>query len=203
MSLVCIKQKCKQLIPVGDMVHGLCKKHLKEFKEKFKKMPKQESNGLTVEEISFLSESNAIEGICDSDSLDQAIYAWDYLKTIKPKEMKIGVVLKVHKILMLHQKLLPNEKGYFRRIPVWIGSREGIKWKMIDEAMKIWCYNAYLYPEHWQAHHVRFETIHPFVDGNGRVGRMLMNWERLNNKEEILIIEEGDRRAYYSWFPKL
>ena len=45
--------------------------------------------------------------------------------------------------------------------------------------------------------HARFENIHPFADGNGRVGRMLLNyWLLLNNYPPIIIYEE-ERRTYY------
>ena len=45
--------------------------------------------------------------------------------------------------------------------------------------------------------HARFENIHPFADGNGRVGRTLLNyWLMISNYPPLVIYEE-DRRAYY------
>ena len=45
--------------------------------------------------------------------------------------------------------------------------------------------------------HARFENIHPFADGNGRVGRTLLNyWLMINNYPPMVIYEE-DRRTYY------
>src|SRR3972149_9778993 len=93
----------------------------------------------------FLKESNGIEGVYDQDSLKQAMYAWDYL--IKEKELNPSVVLKTHKILMLNQPLLPNERGYFRKRPIYIGNKEGMYYPEINEAMKTWCYNAWLFPQ--------------------------------------------------------
>lgn len=147
---------------------------------------------------SFLRESNAIEGVYDEDSFQQAMYAWDFLS--KEKEMTIGVVLKTHKILMLHQKIQPDERGYFRKCEVQIGNRYGLNWVMVPEAMHVWCQNAWLYPKNWKEHHVRFEEIHPFVDGNGRLGRMLMNWERLKAGFGIMVIKELKKYEYYQWF---
>lgn len=45
--------------------------------------------------------------------------------------------------------------------------------------------------------HTKFENIHPFADGNGRTGRLLMNYLLLLLDHPPIIIHEEDRRAYY------
>jgi hypothetical protein len=48
--------------------------------------------------------------------------------------------------------------------------------------------------------HVSFEHLHPFRDGNGRVGRILYNWQRLKLGLPIHVIKYEDRWEYYNWF---
>jgi len=46
--------------------------------------------------------------------------------------------------------------------------------------------------------HARFEYIHPFADGNGRVGRTILNYFLMINDHPPLIIHDEDKAAYYN-----
>lgn len=158
--------------------------------------------------VDFLQESNAIEGVYDEDSLLQSKFAWEYL--IEQDKIDPSVILKAHKILMLHQPLKPDEKGYFRQIPVWVGGREGMDHKQIRLKVAEWCKKANLMVEFPGSggrieqdindHHVAYEYIHPFVDGNGRTGRLFLNWQRVKIGLPILVIKEIEKHNYYKWF---
>ena len=45
--------------------------------------------------------------------------------------------------------------------------------------------------------HVKFENIHPFADGNGRTGRLAMNYLLVRHNHPPIIIHEEDRKQYY------
>ena len=50
--------------------------------------------------------------------------------------------------------------------------------------------------------HLEFETIHPFNDGNGRIGRVLINYQLLRVGFPTVIIPFKDRQKYYDSFSK-
>lgn len=46
--------------------------------------------------------------------------------------------------------------------------------------------------------HVKFENIHPFADGNGRTGRLVMNYILVSHNHPPVTIHEEDKKDYYS-----
>lgn len=50
--------------------------------------------------------------------------------------------------------------------------------------------------------HLQFENIHPFIDGNGRTGRLILNFELVKAGYLPINIKFADRRKYYDCFDK-
>ena len=160
---------------------------------------------ISKEELEFLDESNKIEEVYDKDSLDQAIKAWKFL--IEEKSLTVHVLLKTHEILMKNQDLRPDERGFFRRVPVYIGGHEAMDFRKIPMAIGSWLEDvatSIKVPgkdgENIRLDHIEFERIHCWIDGNGRGGRIVLNWERVKAGLPILIIKESEKQKYYEWF---
>jgi Fic family protein len=154
---------------------------------------------MDTEEIEFLQQSNYIEGVLDG--LDDSVKAWKYLKN--QDFLTEEIICKAHKLLMKNQNIDKKDKGAFRTCNVRVGNRICPDYRELKPLMWKWLFESIRknpLPDDKQLH-IIFEKIHPFVDGNGRIGRMLMNWIRIKRlSKPILIIREEDRFQYYEWF---
>lgn len=161
--------------------------------------------------IEFLSESNAIEGVFDDGSLDQARKAWDFL--IKQPKLTVAVILQTHKIMAKGSALKENEIGFFRRVPVYIGGHEAVDSTKIPDLIDSWLLDVETSIKipgqdgnNIKLDHIEYERIHGFCDFNGRTGRIFMNWQRVRAGLPLLVIKAdwpenpGEQRSYYSWF---
>jgi Fic family protein len=153
----------------------------------------------------MLQESNAIEDVFDQASLRCARKAWDYMFMFET--MNTQIIKHAHKVLMKNQEIDARHKGAWREVPVWIGGvRKDDSPEEIDLKMKAWCQKT-MDPDRSKpgidpiSLHVEFEEIHPFVDGNGRLGRMIMNWHLVKrNKSNLMVYTRDRRHVYYQLF---
>ena len=150
----------------------------------------------------FLSESNAIESEYSDEAFEDALTAWNYLNSIQQNELdglSLEVIKAVH--LLLLSNLRPDIAGKFRKCEVTVGGSEPPSFYTIPYKLKGLLNFTPKIEEDIKRWHVEFEKIHPFEDGNGRTGRILMNWQRVKNDLPLLVIHEGDEQmSYYGWF---
>lgn len=169
-------------------------------------------DSLDAETLSFLSESNKIEEVHDVGSLLDACFAWEWL--INQEKLTKEVILRTHKMLMKNQtSLAEKDKGVYRNGPIWVGGKEKLPWYAVPEALGNWCLRVEetiskgqfrsdkRADDIIQEDHVLYENIHPFFDGNGRTGRMFLNWQRVKMGLPILVLWSEEKHwAYYPWF---
>lgn len=167
-----------------------------------KKKEKVEIVVLYPEDEDFIKESNAIEREYSQEAFEDACDAYRFAYKNREK-IDIRYILEIHKILM--RRLNPRIAGKIRKCDVWVGREKGENPKEIKELLNIllnpygvWAPKG---EEGIKKCHVQFEKIHPFEDGNGRVGRILMNIQRIKLGLPILIIHTGkEQQEYYKWF---
>lgn len=148
----------------------------------------------------MLKESNAIEGVYDKASISCANRAWKYLITYD--SMNTQLILYAHKLLMANQTIDSKYKGRYRDVPVYIGGvRKSDPPLIIENKLKQWCHKVNQNGDPIDMH-VLFEDIHPFIDGNGRMGRILLNWQRVKKDLPLLVYTEDERQEYYKLFKK-
>lgn len=160
---------------------------------------------ITDEElVEFLQNSNWIEKEYSPQALLDAMQAWDYIMNLDA--ISIEDILETHRRLMVN--IEPRIAGNFRDDKVFVGGREGSPHYALPELIELWAIavnedmNANRMDEQRAKDlHVRFEKIHPFFDGNGRTGRILMNWMLIKANKKPIIIHEGEEQyEYYKWF---
>lgn len=155
---------------------------------------------LNDEDIEFLRESNAIEREYSDMALDDAMEAFRFAYANK-NQFTVEYILEIHKLLMI--RLNKRIAGKIRKVDVWVGSRKCLDPKEIKVHLEAWLEHAFTKKdeEGIRHSHIAFEKIHPFEDGNGRTGRILMNIQRINAGLPIMIIHEGkEQMSYYRWF---
>jgi len=128
---------------------------------------------------------------------------------IRNKSQETEVTKEV--ILFLHQMLIGGIKdeiaGRFRKIGeyVRVGTHiapapEQVE-RMIDALLAEYVADVTsFFVDRLAKFHLEFETIHPFCDGNGRIGRVLINYQLQRLGFPGIIIRDKEKKDYYSTF---
>ena len=132
---------------------------------------------------------------------DAYYYVEDLIKNKSPVSEKI--IKEIHSLVLMDK---PSDRGVYRSVPVRVGSFHPCRPYEVPLQMEqlILEYNGKMQKMHTveraAVFHLMFETIHPFLDGNGRVGRLLLNFELMREGYPPVNIKFSDRTKYYECF---
>ena len=152
-------------------------------------------------DLKWIRQSNLIEEVDDYMEDAISLGCWLYhtcLGRVIPIEEK--TIRRIHRMIMCKQR--PDIAGKYRDCNVTVGGRLCPDYFKVPDLVANWLEN-YRHPTTSQKiklAHVKFEMIHPFEDGNGRTGRMLLNIQRYNAGLKTLLIKANERHEYYEWF---
>lgn len=166
-----------------------------------------EGNTLTLQETALVLEGVTIDRKPLKDHLeavghkDAFLYVQELVKDKTP--FSEAVIKQIHTLVLMDR---PEDRGIYRRIPVRIMGAyhtppEPVLVPELMEKLVKEFTNTKMHPiESAALFHLKFEGIHPFVDGNGRTGRLILNLFLMQNGYPPINVKFSDRKRYYEAF---
>ena len=169
-----------------------------------------EGSRLTKEQTRYIFETNTLGVTTDNTRIDDILETVnhfrciDYIIVHATDRITEAHIKELHKILKNNTS--DSQKSWFavgdyKRLANEVGGEETTQPADVHQRMKelLAEYNGLEHIEFDNIldFHVQFERIHPFQDGNGRVGRLLMFWQCLQAAIVPFIITEDLRLFYY------
>ena len=167
-----------------------------------------EGNTLTLQETALVLEGITIDKKPLKDHLeavghrDAFLYVEELVKNKVPFSERI--IKEIHTLVLMDR---PEDRGVYRRIPVRIMGAYHVPPDpvLVPEQMERLVAefegNKKLHPiERAALFHLKFEGIHPFVDGNGRTGRLILNLMLMQAGYPPINVKYSDRKRYYEAF---
>lgn len=144
-------------------------------------------------------------------SLREVFEAKNLARVMEYISMKSQEELSKEVILLLHQMLIGNideklagrfrEKNEYVRIGSFIAPDPKHIERMLEELLVEFSSDFMSYfVDKIAKFHLKFETIHPFNDGNGRIGRVLINYQLYKLGFPGIIIRDKEKSVYYQSF---
>lgn len=169
-----------------------------------------EGSKLTHDQTRYIFETNTIGVSQESINIDDIIETTNHFRAIDVIIEKAKSKLTESLIKELHFLIKSGTSdsakawfnvGAYKKLPNEVGGNETTAPEHVAARMKeiLTDYNAIKNKtiEDIIAFHYNFEIIHPFQDGNGRVGRLIMFKECLANNIVPFIIDEDLKMFYY------
>lgn len=203
-----VHQKKARLDALRPLTPGEARRLMQEFVVEFTYNSNAiEGNTLTLRETGLVLQGitvgkkplrDHLEAVGNRDAFE---YVCELVRDGTP--LTQWVIREVHQLVLADK---PRDRGVYRTIPVRIsgalhepvepaliepGMAELLAWYEADDGDLV---------ARLARFHVEFETIHPFVDGNGRTGRLLVNLELMKAGYPPIDIKYADRAAYLEAF---
>ncbi|MCD7726838.1 MAG: Fic family protein [Ruminococcus sp.] len=166
-----------------------------------------EGNTLTLRETDYVLQGLTIGEKPLKDHLEAVGHkeAFEFVSELVKENVPISerVIKQIHYLVLADKK---EDRGVYRRVPVRImgAHHEPVEPYLIQQKMEQLISDFNASEENLVTKlarfHIEFEGIHPFIDGNGRTGRLLINLELMKEGYPPIDIKFTDRVAYYNAF---
>lgn len=170
-----------------------------------------EGNTLSLKETALVLEGITIDQKPLKDHLEVVGHrdAFLYVESLISEDVYFSeyIIKSIHSLILLNRA---EDRGIYRRVPVTIGgaSNQPVPPYLIEPEMNTLLLeygkskSSMHLLEAIALFHLKFEGIHPFIDGNGRTGRLLINLELIKNGYPPINIKFQNRKNYYDAFTK-
>ncbi|MBP3763910.1 MAG: Fic family protein [Bacteroidales bacterium] len=168
-----------------------------------------EGNTLTLKETQLVLQGITIDKKPLKDHLETVGYkeAFEYAEQLasEHKPLTDYDIRAIHSLVLADRR---EDRGRWRRVPVSIMGAltkpvqpyqiEPMVTALLNDMETTYLQKHII--ERVALFHLRFESIHPFIDGNGRTGRLLMNLQLIQAGYPPINVKFSDRRRYYEAF---
>ena len=166
-----------------------------------------EGSKLSKDETRYIYETNTIDGTKNVNDIIEMVNhfkCFDYMLDSIMEPLSERLIKEYHRILKSNtadSNLDWFAVGDYKKATNTVGGLETCKPEQVSENIRnllYWYDNLEeITLEHITDFHFRFERIHPFQDGNGRVGRLILFRKCLRNNIIPFIVDESHKMYYY------